>query len=78
MPRRAEKASMVARKLGEMKLKEAAKPLHMNREVRRRTRIVGTFLESNSALMLVCTKLRHVTNKVWGTKRYMSMTRLYE
>lgn len=32
----------------------------MNREIRRRTRVVGTFPDGNSALMLVCARLRHV------------------
>ncbi|MEA5015952.1 MAG: IS256 family transposase [Candidatus Limiplasma sp.] len=32
----------------------------INREIRRRTRVVGTFPDGNSALMLVCARLRHV------------------
>lgn len=32
----------------------------LNREIQRRTRVVGTFLDGNSALMLVCARLRHV------------------
>ena len=31
----------------------------LNREIRRRTRVVGTFPDGNSALMLVCACLRH-------------------
>lgn len=50
----------------------------LNREIRRRTRVVGTFPDGNSALMLVCARLRHVASKDWGTKRYMSMTHLDE
>lgn len=50
----------------------------LNREIRRRTRVVGTFPDGNSALMLVCARLRHVANKAWGTKRYMSMKHLEE
>jgi putative transposase len=50
----------------------------LNREIRRRTRVVGTFPDGNSALMLVCTRLRHVASKAWGTKRYMSMIHLDE
>lgn len=50
----------------------------LNREIRRRTRVVGTFPDGNSALMLVCARLRHVASKAWGTKRYMSMTHLDE
>jgi len=50
----------------------------LNREIRRRTRVVGTFPDGNSALMLVCARLRNVASKAWGTKRYMSMTHLEE
>ena len=32
----------------------------LNREIRRRTRVVGCFPDGNSALMLVCARLRHV------------------
>lgn len=45
----------------------------MNREIRRRTRVVGTFPDGNSALMLVCARLRHVAGTQWGGKKYMSM-----
>ena len=38
----------------------------LNREIRRRTRVVGTFPDGNSALMLVCARLRHVTGTQWG------------
>lgn len=50
----------------------------LNREIRRRTRVVGTFPDGNSALMLVCARLRHVASKAWGTKLYMSMRHLEE
>jgi len=50
----------------------------LNREIRRRTRVVGTFPDGNSALMLVCARLRYVASKEWGTKRYMSMRHLEE
>lgn len=48
----------------------------LNREIRRRTRVVGTFPDGNSALMLVCARLRHVAGTQWGSKRYMSMAHL--
>lgn len=50
----------------------------LNREIRRRTRVVGTFPDGNSALMLVCARLRHVASKAWGTKMYMNMRHLEE
>ena len=40
----------------------------LNREIRRRTRVVGTFPDGNSALMLVCARLRHVAGTQWGNK----------
>ena len=46
---------------------------NLNREIRRRTRVVGTFPDGNSALMLVCARLRHVAGTQWGNKKYMNM-----
>jgi putative transposase len=43
------------------------------REIRRRTRVVGNFPDGNSALMLVTARLRYVSGREWGTKRYMNM-----
>lgn len=40
----------------------------LNRDIRRRTRVVETFLDGNSALMLVCARLRHVAGTQWGNK----------
>ena len=48
----------------------------MNREIRRRTRVVGAFPDGNSALMLVCARLRHVAGTQWGNKKYMNMKHL--
>ena len=42
----------------------------------RRTRVVGAFSDGNSAPMLVCARLRHVTGTQWGNKRYMNMRHL--
>ena len=42
----------------------------LNREIRRRTRVVETFPDGNSALMLVCARLRHVAGTQWGKKIY--------
>jgi len=99
-----EKAKLVAEKLREMKLKEAAEKVEkgvletltymkfptehwlkirsnnaierLNREIRRRTRVVGTFPDGNSALMLVCARLRHIESSSWGKKNYMNMRHL--
>ena len=48
----------------------------LNREIRRRTRVVGCFPDGNSALMLVCARLRHVAGTQWGNKKYMNMKHL--
>ena len=50
----------------------------LNREIRRRTRVVGSFPDGHSALMLVCARLRHVASSNWSTKRYLNMDRLKE
>ncbi|MDD3231249.1 MAG: IS256 family transposase [Oscillospiraceae bacterium] len=49
----------------------------LNREIRRRTRVVGTFPDGNSALMLVCARLRHVASSQWGVKKYLNMEHLH-
>jgi transposase-like protein len=43
------------------------------REVRRRTRVVGSFPDGESALMLVAARLRYITTTSWGSKRYLNM-----
>ena len=48
----------------------------LNHEIRRRTRVVGMFPDGNSALMLVCARLRHVAGTQWGSKKYMNMKHL--
>jgi putative transposase len=50
----------------------------LNREIRRRTRVVGAFPDGRSALMLVAARLRHIAGTGWGTKRYLDMKRLSE
>ena len=50
----------------------------LNREIKRRTRAIGAFPDGNSALMLVCARLRHVAGSSWGNKRYMNMGHLLE
>jgi transposase-like protein len=48
------------------------------REIRRRTRVVGTFPDGSSAVLLVAARLRHVAGTKWGTRRYLDMDRLRE
>lgn len=48
----------------------------LNREIHRRTRVVGGFPDGNSALMLVCARIRYVTANSWSDRRYMDMSRL--
>ena len=48
------------------------------REVRRRTRVVGSFPDGRSALMLVAARLRHIAGTRWGVARYMAMNRLFD
>ncbi len=45
----------------------------LNREIKRRTRVVGSFPDGHSALMLVCARLRYVASQEWGSKRYLNM-----
>ncbi len=49
----------------------------LNCEIKRRTRAIGAFPDGQSALMLVCARLRHVVGAQWGTKCYMNMDHLY-
>ena len=48
----------------------------LNRDIRRRTHLVGSFPDTNSALMLVCARLRHMADTQWGNKKYMNMKHL--
>ena len=43
------------------------------REIRRRTRVVGSFPDGQSALNLAAARLRHIAGSEWSTKRYLSM-----
>ena len=48
------------------------------KEIRRRTRVVGSFPDGNSALMLVAARLRHIAGTKWGLQQYLKMDRLEE
>ena len=50
----------------------------LNREIRRRTRVVGTFPDGRSALMFVTARLKYVAESEWGSRRYLDVTPLDE
>ena len=50
----------------------------LNREIRRRTRVVGTFPDGRSALMPVTARLKHVAESGRGSRRYLDATLLEE
>lgn len=50
----------------------------INREIRRRTRVVGTFPDGNSALMLVTARLKYIVEHEWGKRKYLDMSKLEE
>ena len=50
----------------------------LNREMRRRTRVVGTFPDGKSALMLVAARLKYVADSEWGSRRYLDVSLLKE
>lgn len=50
----------------------------LNREIRRRTNVVGTFPDGNSALMLVSARLMHIAESQWGARRYLDVSLLDE
>ena len=50
----------------------------LNREIRRRMRMAGTFPDGRSALMLVTARLKYVTDSEWGSRRYLDVSPLDE
>ena len=50
----------------------------LNREIRRRTRVVGTFPDGKSALMLVTARLKYIVENEWGRKRRLDVSLLEE
>ena len=50
----------------------------LNREIRRRTRVVGTFPDGNSALVPVAARLGYVAESEWGSRRCLDVTLLEE
>lgn len=49
----------------------------INREIKG-TRVVGTFPDDNSTLMLVTARLKYTVEHVWGKRRYLDMSKLEE
>lgn len=43
------------------------------REIRRRTRVVGSFPDGESALNLAAARLRHIAGTKWSSRRYLDM-----
>lgn len=50
----------------------------INREIRRHTRVVGTFPDGRSALMLVTARPEYVAKSEWGSRRYLDVSLLDE
>jgi transposase-like protein len=50
----------------------------LNREIRRRTRVVGTFPDGQSALMLVTARCKYVAESSWGSRKYLDVSVLEE
>lgn len=50
----------------------------INREIRRRTRVVGTFPDGKSALMLVTARLKYIAEGQWQKRKYLNMSLLEE
>lgn len=50
----------------------------LNREIKRRTRVVGTFPDGHSALMLVTARCKYVAESGWGRRRYLDVSLLEE
>ncbi|PKY76052.1 IS256 family transposase [Bifidobacterium longum] len=46
----------------------------LNREIRRRTRVVGSFPDGRSALMLICARVRYVTSSEWSVFRQVGVS----
>ena len=49
----------------------------LNREIWRRTRVVGCFPDGELALMLVCARLRHVAGTQWGNRKVSRIMRKF-
>lgn len=52
--------------------------IRLNREIKRRTKVIGAFLDGRSALMLVCARPCCVAVTSWGARCYMNMDYLFK
>ena len=50
----------------------------LNREIKRRTKAIDVFSDGQSALILVCARLRHIAATTWGARHYMNMDHLFK
>lgn len=50
----------------------------VNREIRRRARVVGTFSDGNSALMPATARLKYIVEHERGKRRHLDMSKLEE
>lgn len=50
----------------------------LNREIRRRTRVVGAFPDGKSALMPVTARLKYIVENEWGRRRCLDVSLLEE
>jgi len=48
------------------------------REIKRRTRVVGTSPDGDSAVMLAAARLRYIMGTKWSTRKYLNMDLLKE
>lgn len=48
------------------------------KEIRRRTRVVGSFPDGYSAMMLVGARLRHISTTKWGTRQYLACKMVFQ
>jgi transposase-like protein len=48
------------------------------KEIRRRTRVIGSFPDGESALMLVAARLRHIAGSTWSERKYLNMDLLID
>lgn len=50
----------------------------IDREIRRRTRAVGTYPDGNPVVILVSARLKYIAEHEWGKRRYLDMSKLEE